>query len=78
MEYFKLAPWGEERADQRAAIMPTLFANAFRGKGRRAYKLEEFMPTYRAEPKRKKTDAEMEAICRAFSAVHNVTQRKKT
>lgn len=45
MAYYELEPWGEERADLRAAIVASTIANIFRGK-RAAYKVEDFMPEF--------------------------------
>jgi len=49
--YERLEPFGEWRADYRAAIVASVMANAFRGKESRAFTPEDFMPKF-GEPKR--------------------------
>lgn len=46
--YYSLEPFGEERADLRAAIVACVIANANRDpkKRRRAFKLADFMPQF--------------------------------
>lgn len=46
--YFLLEPFGEERADLRAAIIASVVANTARDpkRRRRAFKPEEFMPRF--------------------------------
>lgn len=46
MAYYRLEPWGEERADRRSAIIATTIANIHRGKNRAPYKIEQFMPKF--------------------------------
>jgi len=48
LAYYQIEPWGEERADLRAAINTTVLANVNRGKSQRAYKIEDFMPDFDA------------------------------
>ena len=43
MAYDRIEPFGPERADARAAVMPWLFSSAFRGKNKSAPKLQDFM-----------------------------------
>lgn len=52
MQYYELEPFGEERADLRAAIVAATVANANRRKGKRAFKPADFMPRFKqqAEP----------------------------
>lgn len=44
--YYQLEPFGEERADMRAAIIASTIANVNRSKGQKAYKVEDFMPRF--------------------------------
>lgn len=44
--YSRIEPFGEERADLRSAINTTVLANANRSKGRRAFKVKDFMPRF--------------------------------
>jgi len=46
MAFFGLEPFGEERADLRAGIVASTVANVNRGKGKRAFKPQEFMPQF--------------------------------
>ena len=46
MQYYELEPFGEERADLRAAIVATTIANSNRRKGKRAFKPADFMPRF--------------------------------
>jgi hypothetical protein len=44
--YIELEPFGEERGDLRSAIIASTIANAFRKKGARLFKPEDFMPDF--------------------------------
>lgn len=46
MEYAKLEPFGEERADLRAGIVAATIANAHRRKGSKPFKPSDFMPAF--------------------------------
>lgn len=59
MAFYKMEPFGEERADLRAAIVACTIANVNRAKGKRAFKVDDFMPRF--EERRKKTPAELRA-----------------
>ena len=52
--YFAEDPWGEERADLRAAIGHALYANAHRdpAQQQKPYRPADFMPYHRREPER--------------------------
>ena len=62
MAFNSIEPFGEERADVRSAMICCLLANINRGKGKKAYKISDFMLDFG----RKKTDQqdwrEMKAI----------------
>jgi hypothetical protein len=74
--YYKLSPWGEERADFSRAIIATVVANANRGKGK-AYKVSDFMPQFDKQTKRQ-TPEQMQTILRAMAgAVAAKEQLKK-
>ena len=53
MEYAKLEPFGEERADLRAAIVAATIANANRGRRRRPFEVKDFMPRFDSSRQRK-------------------------
>jgi hypothetical protein len=43
VEYNQIEPFGEERADLRVAQLAAIMANAWRKKGSRRYKIDDFM-----------------------------------
>ena len=47
MAYDLVEPFGAYRADVRSAIVAQVIANANRGKGQSAYKVEDFMPQFK-------------------------------
>ena len=55
MAYDRLDPIGESRGDWRAAMLATVFASAYRRKGSRPYKIEDFMPVFRKPKQRRMT-----------------------
>jgi hypothetical protein len=58
IEYTKLEPFGEERADLRAGIIASTIANCLaRKKGQPAFKVKDFMPNF--EPPKQKTPDEL-------------------
>lgn len=56
---FSAEPWGEERADFRAAIVASTVANCH-AQGRKQFKAEDFMPRY-GKPKRRQSIDEMQS-----------------
>jgi hypothetical protein len=57
MQYAQAEPFGEERADVRAAIVATTVANCLaREKGKPPFKLADFMPRFGQPGKRKTAD----------------------
>lgn len=64
--YFAIEPWGEERADLRAALLTCLTANLNRKKGAPPYRPADFMP-YREPEKQETKDAELRAFLRRKS-----------
>ena len=51
-KYYQYEPFGEERADLRAGIIASTFANAFRKKGTKAFSPAVFMPKFGPRVKR--------------------------
>lgn len=49
MAYFAIEPFGERRADLRAAIIAATIANAQRAKDSRPFKPQDFMPDFEAD-----------------------------
>lgn len=64
--YAALEPFGETRADLRAGIIASVYANANRKKNSRAFKPKDFMPTW--GPSRQSTDDMIEQATRAAKA----------
>lgn len=65
MAYAELEPFGEERADLRSAIVATVMANAWAGKGKK-YKPADFMPKFpTAANMKQQSGKQIEAILRA-------------
>jgi len=44
--YYQIEPWGETRADLRSGIVASTIANVWRGKGKKAYSADEFIPDF--------------------------------
>ena len=44
--YYRIDPWGEERADLRSGIVSSTMANINRKKGAKAFKPSDFMPEF--------------------------------
>lgn len=66
MAYEQIEPFGEQRADLRAAIIAATVANALRGrKSRRRWKPADFMPVFAR--KRTATPDELLAKARAIN-----------
>lgn len=49
MAYSALEPWGEERDDLRMGIVASVIANSNRGKNQKAFKPQDFMPSFEPE-----------------------------
>lgn len=65
--FYRMEPWGTEPADKRAAIVASTIANIHRGRGKPAYKLDHFMPQYRA--RKQQSWQEQLNIARQWAAV---------
>jgi|TARA_R100001530_G_scaffold41605_1_gene31811 hypothetical protein len=75
--FWRLDPWGEERADLRSGIIAAVTANVWSGKGRKA-KPADFMPNF-VEPDRPRQSMESQKAifsqaAMAFSRVRARTQ----
>lgn len=69
LAYERLEPFGEERADLRAAIIASSIVNVFAAKGR-TVKLKDFMIDWDAEPEAEMTDQQVfEKMKAAFKAI---------
>ncbi|GEM_PF-787934 len=67
--YYRVEPWGEERADLRAGIIAATEANVHRDakKRRKAFTPEEFMPRFTAQGK-KQTPEQTRAFAQMMAA----------
>ena len=74
--YYKIDPFGEDRADYRNAIMCTLFGNAHKKKGARSFRIDDFMPVWEKVVQSAKS---MQKTLFAFASAHNLRleNRKK-
>lgn len=70
MAYDQLEPFGEERADFRAAIIAQILATVHRGKGQRKPKLSDFMPNFDRTPKQQAPE-QIKAVFMAFAQSQN-------
>lgn len=65
LAYYGIEPFGEERADYRAAMGVAATYNVWRGKGQRAIQPVDMMPRFDEPPEKpKRTPEEVEAIKR--------------
>ena len=49
LAYSRVEPWGEDRDDLRTGIVASVIANSNRGKGKKPYKPQDFMPDFEPE-----------------------------
>lgn len=70
MAYYKIDPFGEDRADFRNAIMCVLFGNAHKKKGARRFRIADFMPKWE---KVVQTAKDMQKTLFAFAKAHNLS-----
>lgn len=70
-DYSELEPFGEERADLRAAIGSCVMANAWRGKGGREFKPQDFMPQFGKTAKPQQTPEQMQHLFATYAQRHN-------
>lgn len=74
--YYRLEPWGEERADLRAGIVAAAMRNSMRGRGTRSFRASDFMPRFGNS--RAQSDQEVAARLLAYvKAAKAVAQLKK-
>lgn len=56
MAYSRIEPWGEERADYRAALICKISADIATPKGKQPMKLQDFLLKFDREPKVQTTE----------------------
>jgi len=69
--YYELEPFGELRADYRAASIVQMLYNINRGKGQKALPLKDFVLKFEEEPKRKQSWQEQAAMLRLLAAAYS-------
>ena len=74
--YDRIDPFGEERADLRAAIIAATVANAFRGKNGKTFMPVDFMPLVAREGSREQTPTEMKNQLKTAFGVRHGHDRK--
>ena len=68
--YSELEPFGELRADYRAASIVQMIYNVNRGEKQKALPLQEFLLKFETEPKQKQSWQEQLAIMKLLAAAH--------
>ncbi len=63
--FASIEPFGEVRAEIRAAMIATVMANAWRGKNQAPFKITDFMLTFDSKPEQ--TMDEMKQILKSFT-----------
>ncbi len=66
-QFWRREPWGCEIEDIRMAMICTVMANAFRGKGKAA-QLKDFIPNWSGEKRKPQSPEQMRSIMSAFAA----------
>lgn len=69
--YDSLEPFGELRADYRAATIACVIANVNRGKGQKAFTLEDFVLKFGEAAPKKQTWQEQKAIAMMWVDAYN-------
>jgi hypothetical protein len=65
--FYTASPFGDRRADRRAAMVTSMVANRHRGKSEKPYTIEKFMPF---EPQPEETEEDLSRKLKAaFSAL---------
>ena len=66
MAYSRVEPWGEERADLRAGIVASTIANVNRGKDKKPYKPQQFMPDFEPVDEATRVQRMLESVRRSL------------
>ena len=64
----RIEPFGEHRADLRAAMNACVMANAWKGKGAKTFTIDDFMLTFEEKEPRAVGTKELRAKLRAYIA----------
>lgn len=76
--YYRLEPWGEERADLRSGVLASLICNALRGKSGKTRKPQDFMLRFGADAESGPDAlwAKLKAAFKAVDAINRANQEK--
>lgn len=77
MAYERIDPWGEERADLRAGIVASVFANAFRKKGSKPIKPEDMMPKFGQARPAQTVEEQLSIVARIRAALRGRKRKGK-
>lgn len=78
MAYYRLEPFGEERADLRAGIIAAVMANAMSGKSSRKFTADEFMPKFGPKPEPTPDELRTKLMAMAVAAGCRVDPKRGT
>lgn len=67
-EFYRLEPFGEERADYRAALIAAVIANANRRKGQKPFAVKDFMPDFEGRPREPRTPEQLLSVAEMLNA----------
>ena len=77
-EYYRLEPFGEERADYRMGVIASILANVNRRKKTdKQYSPKDFMPVFNKEKKRKQTWQEQLQVVERMNKVYGGVDKRK-
>lgn len=63
MAYYRLEPWGPERADLNMGVLASLYANVKRDPKRsKAFQPQDFMPVYGGEERRQTVEEQVQLV----------------
>jgi len=71
MAFEQLEPFEERRLDYIGASICATIANVNRGKGQKAYTLEDFLLKFDQQPKPRQTPEEQLAVLKLLAAIHS-------
>ncbi len=77
MAFYRLEPFGEERADLRAGIVAATVANANRGKRGRVLKPTDFMPFQKVDEQRRRRKPDSKKLSQQARAVFGSIAQKQ-
>ncbi len=70
LAYSRVDPWGEDRDDLRMGIVASVIANSNRGKGKKPYKPQDFMPNFEPEDEAAAIERIRESLRKTLGGKH--------